>query len=80
MPKDEILIQLRESMSESDLITELESVSTALHRMIQISISGGAKAHLVFFTHLVNAAGATESAAFMLKQTQNQNSAIVRPQ
>jgi len=78
--KDEILIRLHDVMTETEIAAELEHCSTALHRLIQISIDGGARAHLTFFTHLVNAAGGAESAAFLLRQSLQQQSGLVRPQ
>jgi hypothetical protein len=82
MPKknDEILIRLHETMTEAQMAAELTNISTALHRLIQISIDAGARAHLTYFTHLVNAAGAAESSAYILTQANQPTSTILRPQ
>jgi hypothetical protein len=77
---DEILIRLHDSMTEAQIATELTNCSNALHRLIQISIDAGARAHLTYFTHLINAAAAAESSAFILMQANQQQSGIVRPQ
>lgn len=78
--KDEILIQLHDTMTEPEIAAQLANCSLALHRLIQKSIDAGARGHLTFFTHLVNAAGAAESATFILNQSMQSNSPIVRPQ
>lgn len=81
MPKnDEILIQLRDKMTEREILDALRNISTIQHRLIQISIDGGAKAHLPFTQVLFQAAGATEMCVFNLEQANQQKLNIVRPQ
>lgn len=81
--KDEVLIKLRDSMNEREIADELEKVSNVLHRIVQISINAGARAHLTYFSHLINAAGAVEASHFVLSQgglNAKGGSPIVRPQ
>ena len=80
MKNDEILITLRDKMSEREVLDVLVNVSRVQHRLLQISIDGGAKAHLAFMGVLFQAAGATEMAILNLEQSNAQKSGLVRPQ
>jgi hypothetical protein len=80
MKNDEILIQLRDDMTERDILDVLRNVSKIQHRLLQVSITGGAKAHLAFTQVLFQAAGATEMAVLNLEQSSQQKSGLVRPQ
>jgi len=80
MKNDEILITLRDKMSEREILDVLGNVSRVQHRLLQISIDGGAKAHLAFMGVLFQAAGATEMAILNLEQSNAQKSGLVRPQ
>jgi hypothetical protein len=78
--KDEVLIQMRPGMSENEIGDVLEKCSNVLHRLLQLSIDAGARGHLTYFTHLVTACGAAEAAVYILRQPQQQQSSILRPQ
>lgn len=80
MKNDEILITLRDTMSEREILDVLVKVSKVQHRLLQISIDGGSKAHLAFMGVLFQAAGATEMAILNLEQANAQKSNLVRPQ
>lgn len=77
---DEILIQLHPGMTEREIGNALEKCSNALHRILQLSIDAGARAHLTYFTHVVTACGAAEAAVYVMRQTTDGQSPIVRPQ
>lgn len=80
MKNDEILIRLRDNMTEREICDALRNVSHVQHRLLQIAIDGGAKAHLAFSQVLFQAAGATEMALFNLEQANQQKSGLIRPQ
>jgi len=80
MKNDEILITLRDKMTEREILDVLGNVSRVQHRLLQISIDGGAKAHLAFMGVLFQAAGATEMVILNLEQSSAQKSGLVRPQ
>lgn len=80
MKNDEILITLRDTLSEREILEILVKVSRVQHRLLQISIEGGAKAHLAYMGVLFQAAGATEMAILNLEQANAQKSGLVRPQ
>lgn len=77
MKNDEVLIQLRDEMTEREIIEVLQKVSKIQHRLVQISIAGGSKAHLAYMGVLFQAAGATEMALLNLEQANAQKSGLV---
>jgi hypothetical protein len=80
MKSDETLIQLRDNMTERDILDVLRNVSKVQHRLLEISLQGGSKAHLAYMGVLFQAAGATEMAILNLEQASQQKSGLLRPQ
>jgi hypothetical protein len=75
--KDEVLIQLRDDMKESAIIEVLRQLSQIEHRLIQISITAGAKVAHPFLASLLQSAGNLEGAIYLLQQANAQKSGIV---
>jgi hypothetical protein len=77
--QDEVLIRLRNGMNENEVMEALEKISLSLHRLLAVSIEGGAKANFPYLQLVMQSAGCLETAMINLRAGQ-QPSGLVRPQ
>lgn len=76
---DEVLIRLRDTMNEAEILKVIEDCSSVLHRVIQISIDAGARANQIFFNQLCTAAGGLENSITAARMAERAASPIHMP-
>lgn len=88
MKNDEVLLVLRDDMNELAILDLLNKISGAQHRLIQISITAGAKVAQPYMNALIQSTQNLEGAIYILRQSNMPGGpivgappgAIIRPQ